>query len=115
MRTDPGSNTDRLAGKAARVGLFVGAQLMHVAATAVLLWTFAGGVAPWPLKALVGLVVGAPWLTWLVRLPWTVRSLVQTLSRRAVPAEPVGVGAVRGVVEAADAAELDAGPERLAA
>ena len=72
--------------------MFVGALVLHVPAGAVLLWTFAGPVDSWLAKAIVGLVVGAPWLLWLVRMPWAARDLVRALSRRTPAPETARVG-----------------------
>ena len=84
MRTTPGSRSAERAEKATHVGTFVGALAVHALASAVLVWTFGGAVDSWLVKGPIGFVVGAPWLLWLVRMPWAARDLFRALSRRPV-------------------------------
>ena len=106
MRETARAERSDLARKATHVGLFAGAHALHAAATAVLLWTFAGPVDWWPLQAAIGLVVGAPWLVWLIRLPWTVRDLVGTVTARTIDPEALradDLGTDTGRADAGDA------------
>ena len=112
MRAVSETEGNELLRKATHLGRFVGAHVLHASATAVLLWTFLGPVGPWPVKAAIGLVVGAPWLVWLVMWPWTVRDLVGALSRRPVAREAVGD---ENLAEPARTAGIELEADRLVA
>ena len=110
MRQTARAERNDLARKATHVGLFAGAHVLHASATAVLLWTFAGPIDWWPLKAVIGLVVGAPWLVWLIRLPWTVRDLVGTVMARTIDPEALRVDEPETDTERADAGDTEREP-----
>ena len=109
--------------RARRVGAFVAAFAFHALVTVALARVFAGDSgAPGPVRSIVGLLVGAPWLVWSLRLPWTVRDLFRSAPRSladAPPADPRAGDPGAGVEVAADVDGAEArdgsGSERRAA
>ena len=90
MRAIPEHERADRTDRAKRVGLFVGALAAHALATVALARVFAGDSdVPWPVQGVVGLLVGAPWLVWTLRLPWTVRDLFRSAPRSLADAPSI--------------------------
>ena len=115
MRSLPGPEGNDRVEKATHVAMFVGALVLHGLASAVLLWTFAGPVDSWLAKAIVGLVVGAPWLLWLVQMPWAARDLVRALSRRTPAPDVDVIGSGADAAGSLDGVSDDIEPAKLTA